>query len=114
MTTPLNTPAEVDILRFAVALCTARDDEDEVRDVIEERLAKLNPGLHAAYLKVVLRVVVAQFLAAPARKLNQELGYDFVDMALRYQALVNDGIDDQTEQDDPRRRHLAAVPTPAH
>lgn len=93
MTVPaINAPTETDILKFCVALGFARDDEQQVKQVIEKELATLSPGLHAVYLAVVLRVVVAQFWAPAAHKLDDELGAPFVDRTLRYQQLINDGL----------------------
>ncbi|GAA4221497.1 hypothetical protein FHR32_005113 [Streptosporangium album] len=105
----MTTPTETDILRFCVALCAARDDEDEVRQVIEQHLANIDPYLHTTYLKVSLRVVVAQFFAPPARRLDHELGVDFVDAGLRLQAMANEGLDDQAADDPDRGPHLKLV-----
>ncbi|WP_214322068.1 hypothetical protein [Nonomuraea sediminis] len=95
----INNPAEVAILRFCVDMLHARNDEDEVQRIIDKKLATYDAGEHVSLLKVALRVVVAQFFAPPARRLDRELGYDFVDAGLRLQALDNDGLFTREEDD---------------
>ncbi|MCC5580609.1 hypothetical protein IMZ11_33825 [Microtetraspora sp. AC03309] len=106
------TPTETDILRFCVALCEARNDEDKVGQVIKERLAGLPGFLHAAFLTVTVRVVVAQFLAPAARRLDHELGFDFVDAGLRLQSLANDGLPESVTGDTLQAPTLTVVPKP--
>lgn len=92
MTKPaMNTPTELDILRFCIDMLQVREDEDQVQKVIEKTLIDYHPGLHTSLLKVALRVTVSQFFAPPARRLDHELGYDFVDAGLRLQAMANEG-----------------------
>ncbi|MGW4641822.1 hypothetical protein ACWEN6_25110 [Sphaerisporangium sp. NPDC004334] len=108
MTTPPIT--ENDILRFCVELCRARDNEDQVKAVIDRHLASLSTGLHSAYLKVTLRVIVAQFFGLTARKLDHELGWESVDAGLALQAAANGGLlDEDDDPEVPRPRHLAIV-----
>lgn len=107
----IRTQTETDILRFVVEMGFVRNDEERVKQVIEEELSGLPEGLHAAYLKVALRVVVAQFYGLTARRLDHELGYDFVDTGLGLQELANDGLLEQ-EPDAPDRPALAIVRNP--
>lgn len=104
----INTPAEREILKFIVAMCDVRDDEDEVKQVIEDRLATMHKDLHAVYLKVALRVVMAQFYGFVARRLDGEVGYDLVDDMLDYQRRANEGLLDP-RGDAPKRPHLEVV-----
>lgn len=67
----VNTPAERDVLRFIVAVLEVRDDEDAVKNVIDEHLALINPHHHAILLKVVMRVMVAQFYAPTANMVDE-------------------------------------------
>lgn len=92
MTTPQGRAAmETTILRFTVALCAARDDEDLVKRVIDAECEEWPVGLQAAMLKVTLRVIVAQYLASLARRSERLTGLD-VDAALRAQAADNEGV----------------------
>lgn len=105
----ITVPTETDILRFCIALGRARNDEDQVKQVIDEELAKYSPGLHATYLKVTLRVVTAQFLAPAARKLDRELGFPFVDAGLDLQEATNEGLLD-VDEGALERPTLAIIP----
>lgn len=89
----VNTPAETDILRFAISLLTARDDEPLVKQVIDDKVAETPGYLHAALLKVTLRVVVAQFYGPLAARLDRETYPGFTDTGLHAQAAANEGID---------------------
>lgn len=88
--TEIREPTETDILRLVVTLCAARDDEQLVREVLDAELAEWPTFLHAALLKVTLRVVVAQFFGTLARRIERE-SPDFVDLALQGQAAENEG-----------------------
>ncbi|GAA2875670.1 hypothetical protein GCM10010517_36620 [Streptosporangium fragile] len=104
----LSAPTGTDVLRFAVTLGRARDNEDQVQRVIDDELAQLSPGLHAAYLKVTLRVVVAQLFASAARRLDAELGVPFTDGGLDLQTAENDGHPNQ-EPAHPRLHPISAA-----
>ncbi|MEU6709979.1 hypothetical protein ABZ897_00755 [Nonomuraea sp. NPDC046802] len=84
-----NSPAEWDLLRFAVAVLDVRDDEDAVKNVIEEHLALVHPQLHAVVLKVCMRVIVAQFYAPTARLLDEVLDEDWTEVRLGHQRMLN-------------------------
>lgn len=85
----VNSPAETDVLRFIVAALEVRDDEDAVKRVIEEHLALIDPYHHATLLKVVMRVMVAQFYAPTTRLLDEVLAEDWADARLGHQRMLN-------------------------
>lgn len=110
--THVNSEAEKDILRFIVAMAQARDDEDAVKQVIDQYMSRIDPYLHATLLKVTMRVLVAQFYAPIAHRLDNELGYPHTWLAIERQRRLNDGIADDDEDDDedqPARPNLALV-----
>lgn len=90
--TDIAVPTNEDILRFCVAMLSARDDEDLVQRLINQELDDLPEFIRETYLKVVLRVVVAQFFSPTAAKLNR-LAPGFVDAGLALQGAQNEGID---------------------
>lgn len=106
--TTISTPTEDDVIRTCVALLRARNDEEQVRRVIGEQLAPYNPGIHAAILKVVLRVVVAQFFATTSRRVDHEIGWEFTDAGLDLQEAATNGTLEQADEDD--RPLLSVVP----
>lgn len=84
-------PSNEDILRFGVALLTARDDDNLVDQLIDEQLAEIPQYLHDVYLKIVLQMVVAEFFAPMARVLDR-LAPGFTDKGLGLQAAANEGV----------------------
>jgi hypothetical protein len=97
----VNSSAEKDILRFIVDMAEVRDDEDAVKKVIDAKLSTLDPYLHAALLKVTLRVMVAQFYAPPVRRLAEELGYPLTDIALARERRSLDGTPEDDDSSPP-------------
>jgi hypothetical protein len=92
-TDEIKTPTETDILRFAVIVCAARTDEDLCKQTINEELAAIPEFLHGTFLKVALRVIVAQFYAPIVQRLEDEMGQPgFVDAGLYLQGLDNEGL----------------------
>ena len=51
-TTDQPTPTDTDILRFVVAMCSARDDEALVKEVIDRELEEWPSHLHTSLLRV--------------------------------------------------------------
>ncbi len=108
----MNSPSEADIIRFIIDLAEVRDDEDEVKAVIDRKLADTHDYLHAALLRVTLRVLVAQFYAPPIRRLEHELGYPITEIALMAERRALDGpIDDEDADEDDARPHLRLIPS---
>ncbi|MCW2920009.1 MAG: hypothetical protein JWN52_8077 [Actinomycetia bacterium] len=89
----IEAPGEVDVLRFVVRVCAARDDEDLTGQTINEELAAIPEYLHATFLKIAMRVVVAQLYASTAQRLEDEMGQPgFIDTGLYLQGLDNEGL----------------------
>lgn len=89
--TEIRTPTETDVLRFVVAMCSARDDEGLVKEVIDRELEEWPSHLHASLLRVALRVSVAQMYGVLARRIDREMP-GFIDHALQGQAAQNEGM----------------------
>lgn len=96
--TKTKTPTETDCLRFVVALCSARDDENLVKHVIESELADWPEYLHSTYLQVTLRVVVAQLYGGLARRFERDMP-GLVDLALQAQAAQNEAVERRPDGD---------------
>ena len=79
----------VRILQLITQACIERDDEDAVKEVIDAHLATWPEALRATMLAIALRVMIAQFFATTAAKLDAELGYPMVDNGLDYQEGAN-------------------------
>ncbi|MFI6299563.1 hypothetical protein ACIBEJ_48770 [Nonomuraea sp. NPDC050790] len=105
----MNTPLEADIVRMCIDLLRARNNEDEVGQRINGMLATFHPTMHAALLKVVLRVVIAQFHAPTARRLDHEIGWEFCQAGLDLQEASTNGTLEADGDDWP---HLAVVHDP--
>lgn len=89
----IEVPSDTDILRFIVAVCAARGDEDLTGQTINEELAAIPEFLRATFLKIALRVTVAQFYAPIADKLEEQMGVPgLIDSGLYMQALENEGL----------------------
>ncbi|MFI6477379.1 hypothetical protein ACIBH1_05565 [Nonomuraea sp. NPDC050663] len=97
----LRAPSDEDIIRVCITLLRARKDENEVKKLIERELAYYHPGLHPAILKVVLRVVVAQFFKTTANRVDHEIGWEFVDAGLDLQEAATNGALESDEDNPP-------------
>ncbi|MFF0860917.1 hypothetical protein ACFYUV_04090 [Nonomuraea sp. NPDC003560] len=104
----INTPTEDDIIRSCIELLRARHNEEQVRQLIDSELAPYSTGLHASILKVVLRVIVAQFYAPAARRLDHEIGWEFCDAGLDLQAAATNGELESSDNDEGRP-HLFVI-----
>ena len=94
MTTTTGTetiPSNEDILRFCVALLTARTDDDLVSQLVNQQLAELPPFLRESFLKVALRAVVTEFFGPMARMVD-EIAPGWTETGLGLQAAENEGV----------------------
>ena len=94
MTTTMGTetvPSNEDILRFCVALLTARTDDDLVGQLVNQQLAELPPFLRESFLKVALRTVVTEFFGPMARMVD-EIVPGWTETGLGLQAAENEGV----------------------
>lgn len=101
MTTTMGTetvPSNEDILRFCVALLTARTDDDLVGQLINQQLAELPPFLHKSFLMVALRTVVTEFFDPMARMVD-EVAPGWTETGLGLQAAANEGVNLDDGQD---------------